>query len=216
VRINADLPLFAPLNAVVVVVQTKTDNQLSENTFGYLSTAPGGVTQIGLNQLAQNWAFVLQALYMDCLTVRTTITNILAALVSANDVPTGSFQPFLGIVGTAAGNPLPGEMAAIINRGTTTKGQHGRGRFSMPNVPAGFTSPGLDANILNGAGIVKYNAFMAQLPNVLIGGGLTWLHSLLTRPLLPATIVSRGSVVSSLTLNPLLGTVRRRKEGRGR
>jgi hypothetical protein len=106
-------------------------------------------------------------------------------------------------------------MAAVFQKKTALKGQHGRGRTSMPAIPNTFTTPATDPNIINATGLTAYLALANQLITPVAAGGNTWSLIVSTAPIPPVTLTTRGSIVTLITIDPTLGTIKRRKPGRG-
>jgi hypothetical protein len=212
-RNNAPLPPV-PGAAVRNIVQTVHDGQKCENTIDYRTPSSFLPSAADLVAAAAAWITHHSASFLGCLTADTTLFGVLCARLDTLSVPT-AFSSGASAPGTVAGHNLPIEMAAVIRKVTGVKGQHGRGRVSLPAVPIGFTTPAADANNINGTGVAAYATFAGVLLSGFVVGVIVYAPALLQRPTPPATIYTLGTVLTGFTPDLLLGTVRRRKLGRG-
>lgn len=200
-------------DAVRITTVTTSQSQLCMNVFDYEASALNAVNATNIVAVANAWTAANQAAYFACMTSDTTAVSISVQVPSSVSVASANV-PWVG-VGTVAGNQYPLEMAAVLSKYSALKGQHGRGRTYMPALPVSFITPVIDPNVLNATGIAAYNAFTAGLMGGLVVGGFNLSLAILTRPKKPITIVSQGVLVSRWVTQRLLGTVRRRREGRG-
>lgn len=214
-RFNPDLPL-SPRAVIRVVVTTRTQGVLCENTFDYMWSAPGIPSVGDLLSAESGWEASFKALYMACLSPKTDLASISVADIGTGVTPT-QVALFVagGTQGTAGATSLPLETAATVQRYTTTRGQKGRGRFQMPAVPNTFVTPAVDPSVLNAAGIAAYVALANQMLIAYAAGVTTWQSVVTSRPIPPATLTTRSSPIFRLQVQPTLGTVRTRKPGRG-
>lgn len=114
---------------------------------------------------------------------------------------------------TLGGGPAghePTEVAAPFIRYSTVKGQCGRGRFSLPAVPTGWVSA---SNTNNNT---AYNALAAEVLVNLTGGADTFHPCIFSRNGSRAFPGIGVAALSACTYSTLLGTIRRRKIGRGK
>jgi len=183
------------------------------NTFDYMTTAPGAITSTNMAALVAGWITDMDLQYRACLTPATSCVAVLGQCLSSGSVVSINSQ-WTGI-GSVLGSQLPLEMAAIITKYSNLKGQHGRGRVMMPAIPVSFCTPVLDPNLLNNVGKTAYATLAADYLSGYTVGAVVLKAAILTRPIRPAHLVTTGILVSSLTVQSLLGTVRRRREGRG-
>jgi len=118
--------------------------------------------------------------------------------------------------GTATGNPLPSVNAVVVSKQTGTKGQHGRGRNYMPSVPGAFVNNAVDPDRITTGSVGLYQSSIN-----------TWFSAAITDGTNPVTLaiftrVTKGAAVTNAAnvltyiIRPLLGTVRRRRIGRGK
>ncbi len=146
----------------------------------------------------------------------TTLVSVTVIDLTVNQNPSQIVLFAPATVGTVGAANLPLEMSVTIRKLTALKGQHGRGRISFPAVPTSFTTPAVDPNMLNAAGITAYSNIISNLTTTLIIGPHNWQPYVVMRALIPATPPTRGTPISSMLVDTVLGTARRRKEGRGR
>lgn len=176
------------------------------------STTP---TPADLAAFETAWEAATNTKMLACLSPQTDYAEISVAEIFAGVTPTLVLPFSAGTTGTAGATSLPLEMAAVMQKKTALKGQHGRGRLSMPAVPNTFTTPATDGNKINATGTTAYVALMNQLITPVVAGGNNWSLVVAVRPTPPDTLTQLCSVVNLMTLNPILGTTRTRKPGRG-
>lgn len=150
-----------------------------------------------------NASYSLDAIKVTCVTTvtRQPFTNNTSAALGA---------------GTIAGNPLPSTVAATIAKSTATKGQHGRGRNYMPGVPQSFITAATDPDRINAVGLVAYNAFVTALLNTALADGATNCNLAIYTRVAAGQPVTKGQLVTTCVMRSLLGTIRRRRVGRGK
>lgn len=213
-RVNA--PAAAVTGPVLrLTVMTTTAGQKCETIHDYEATLPAATTPAQMLAFIVAWQATNEANYLACLTPDTTLDGYSVAVIDTNTIPTLFQGVTPGTVGSVAGHALPLEMACVIHRVTGLKGQHGIGRWSMPAIPISFSTPATDPNKINAAGITAYGTLAASVTASVVAAGRTWEAVVTTRPIKPATLVIRAQPVTSYLVVPLMGTIRRRKEGRG-
>lgn len=177
-------------------------------------------TSISEQNIAASW--LANAAYTDLKNIiasDVTIDTIKVVCVSVtNRQPYVTTPGAAGGAGTVVGGHYNSELAGIISKYTPTKGQHGRGRNYYPGVPISFvtTGAGADCNHLNNTGATPYAALASALAAMsLADGANTAALAVYTRPGkgLPVT---QAQVCSRVVAQTLLGTVRRRRIGRGK
>jgi hypothetical protein len=213
VRNNPFLPpIGTSLWLARVVPQFSSGGQTYEFTLDYTTPSPIGAAS-DLLSLINSWLTANKALMLACLPPTVSLVNVLG--VDLNPGSTVTQQSLVvGGVGTAGAAALPGTSAVVVTKQTAWKGQHGRGRFYMPSIPTTFTTPATDPSILNSTGLVAYTTWMATLiANVV--GTVVWTPVVSQRPVPPQVLPQYASKVVTLRVQPVLGTVRRRREGRG-
>ena len=153
--------------------------------------------------------------YRDCLTAQTNLYDVSVSCLTQSSV-LGANIDLGNNPGTVTGSSLPLEVAAVCARQSLLKGQHGRGRFSMPAVPVQFTTPSSNPNVLNAVGIVAYQVVCTSLNLPLTGGIIGTVKPVIftvPNPLDPVNV--RAALVQFQYPKNYLGTVRRRKPFRG-
>jgi len=199
---------------VRVVVQTKTLGQLYENTFDYMATAPVAVNTATLVAFLTAWEAACKNPYRNCLSPQSTYQGTFASELTVGQTPTQ--QTVDGIsVGTAGATSFPGTVACVMTKRTSLKGQRGRGRFFMPSLPNTFIVVGTAPNVPSAAAQAAYATLNTALLGVIAAGGGVWALAVTGRPVPPATLTSTGIPVSSIQVQLILGTIRRRREGVG-
>lgn len=136
-----------------------------------------------------------------------------SSLTNLSRIP--RYIPPLGSTGTAAGTYRCTELAAIIQKNTLIKGQHGAGRNYMPGLPSGFVTDATDGNLLNAGAITAYGLFCVDLMTALTVGAKTMKLCIATRPATNVPYTLAAFCVSAAP-ETLLGTQRRRRVGRGK
>lgn len=115
--------------------------------------------------------------------------------------------------GTITGGHEPTTVAAIISRYTGTRGQSGRGRVYLPGVPTANVA----SSSITAAGVTAYNAVVSSMLATLTGTTRSFTPGLVSRR---GVVLSQGNFpfapLTSGQLRTVLGTVRRRRLGRGK
>lgn len=207
-------PLIAPASAVLVTIETTCFGQVYETTHGYVSIDPVVLSPAVLAAFLASFGAVVPSAYLACLSLDSYSGQTRVADVSGGTVPT-LVGGTTGVQGTEVTRAIPTVVAAILTRQSALKGRRGRGRFFMPAVPQTFVTPTVEPNRLNAHGVALYVALQTALAGPFLAGGSSWFPAVLSRPILPATLVTRGARLVSTSVVSLLGTSRRRREGRG-
>lgn len=194
-------------------VWTRQQGQVCINSFEVMGDAFAATPATNMNSLLTAWVLGNEALYLLCMTSMATLFRYTLQCISSNAFATIEQAP--SKPGTALGSPLPLEMAAIIRKTGPFKGQHGRGRVFMPGIPVSFTTPATNPNLLNATGILAYQNLATSIVSPDVVGGITYKSCVSTRPIPPALVVTTAADTPVMTPVALLGTVRRRREGRG-
>jgi hypothetical protein len=107
--------------------------------------------------------------------------------------------------GVVSGPPIPGDVAAIVRKETTTPGKVGRGRWYFAGVPQAFN----DGSYLTGGGYAAYQTFAVKLKTALnftgVLGAVTLSPAHFSRKTRLLYPIHNDPVVS------LLGTKRKRR-----
>lgn len=184
-----------------------------QNVLDYMANALNVVTSSVLLALALAVKAQIETQLKACLSQQCIISGYNAAALSLN-TPASQFQ-ISGTAGTVAQAPLPDEIGALIRKSSLLKGQHGRGRITVPCVPVTFTTPATDPDVLNATGITAFNSLATALGGNVTASGILFVPVISTRPALPDTVVTKAQVINQFQAETVLGTARRRKKGRG-
>jgi len=201
-------------SAYRVVVTVLADGQLCMCSFDYSNTLGPINVPLDMAAFLGNWYTSCSGNLQACLPTSTTIQSVVAICLTDNSIANQFLTP--NDPGSVAGNHLPLEMAAVNRRFSNfLKGKHSRGRYSMPAVPVSFTTPATSANNLNSAGLAAYALLNASVFGPFAGVSTLSQYTIMTRPPKGTPNYSRGVLVDENATDVLLGTVRRRKPGRG-
>jgi hypothetical protein len=212
-RNNAPAPLlFGDLVRLTIFYTSQA--QVLETVLDYEADTLNIVGQPELTAFINAWQAANEANLLNCIPP-TCVLNGYAAAVLSNNLIAGITKN-RNVVGGAGVNSLPIEMAAVARKYTGLKGQHGRGRVFWPCVPNTFTTPVTEPNQLNGTGTAAYGIMHISLQAVVSAAPRFYAPVVSTRPIPPATVITRASPNPVFQIQTLLGTQRRRREGRGK
>lgn len=195
-------------------VQVVLQSQVYECVLDYMSVAPTPVNLSVLAGFLAAWRVANEANWQGILSSQAVIQVYTVQEVAIGTTPS-LIVTGVNKTGGVLVPPLPGTVAAVATKLSSLKGQHGRGRNYFMAVPNSFTSPAVEPNTLNAAGLAAYAALTTSLLLPVTGGGATWNLSVSTRPIAPITLVTNAIPVVTFTTQPILANVRRRREGRG-
>lgn len=212
-RPNPPMPALTQ-NMFQVNVLLSVQGQTAINTFYY---GDGQAVGVGVNPTGLAIAMLaLLPLYQpimgtDCTVVGVTVRclNNPSAISVTRLLPTP-------LPGTVASTSLGTMYAATILRQTVVRGQAGRGRVTSPGVP--FTFANVPATtLMPAAGTAYVNWCNLFLMTSVMSGGVTYVPYLYSRGLRTQTPKVPGAApLLSFLVKALIGTVRRRKIGRGK
>lgn len=211
-RNNPPLPLLTT-PAYRVVVQFLCDNQVCIITQDYIMQTQGQSSLSEYN-IANAFKTAVQSSLQSVLDSTSSITSYKVACLS---VP--ARMPYIlasGVAGNVSNTHIPLEMAVIVTKQTLTKGQHGRGRMYFPGVPSTFVSPLVDPNRINLTGSTAYQAVASAMTSASIVDSGNQALPAVTQRVHGGAAVVNGQTVASFVVRALLGTVRRRRIGRGK
>jgi hypothetical protein len=212
-RTNAPLPAVPIANSVAVFkIVGAIENQLTVNTFYYLggSAAPNTL-QIGT--LGVNLENLLLPLYQACISADWTMAYSSVDIVDKNTFFGSQRTTSAGLHGTRTAGHFPTEVAMVIARYSLTKGQHGRGRISLPAIALADVTA---STITSATLITAQNALAVAMLAVVSDGTNNWSPCIAQRSTTTPRLVIGASLLQSIRPRLLLGTVRRRKIGRGK
>jgi len=213
-RVSPPLPLLGPTNgAVVYKIFGTIEGQMTMSSFFY-AAAVNNPTTGQLTTLLANIHTSLWAAYRSCISVDWATVKERVDVVHRNDLAGVDSFTVAGSGGTRSAGHLPTEVAIQLIRYSAVKGQHGRGRVSIPGVP---TADVTGSNISAGTLVTALNTLVTQiLTTVTDGGGNTYTSSICQRATGSPKLVIGSAPIVRMTVPTLLGTIRRRKIGRGK
>lgn len=211
-RVNAPMP--APnTNLFLVTVKGLIESQTTINTFYYLDqTAIGTFTGNEESTLGAGWLAFCAPTYRACMSSDWQLISIKVQCLTTPSRAPVTYVTGLPLAGTGAAGHEPTEVAAVCLRFSGFKGQSGRGRFSLPAVPTGSV---LSSN-LTAAGLAANQAFCNALNANFTQAGVQFTPALVSRRGISPNFTYGSQVMVTCTATSLLGTIRRRKIGRGR
>jgi len=209
-RQNQKLPVPTS-NVYRVRLLGSFENQLTSNSFYFFDGNPfASTTLTNLQNLstAIGAAGSLIPKYVAAISVDWHLTGYII------DSPTSPSLAALNVQQiTVGGGPAghePTEVAAPFIRYSSVKGQCGRGRFSLPAVPTSWVT---------GSNTTTNTAYFALATEVLVNltaGADTFHPCIFSRNGSRAFPGLGVSALTACTYSTLLGTIRRRKVGRGK
>lgn len=215
-RFNPPLPA-ATGYVMQVLISGLIEGQRWVMDFGYMGVGAVPPTNAE-STIAASWATLNGAAWQG-----TTVPTVSLDSIKVSCVTSPTRNPFtlvnaapLPLVGNNSGDHYPSTVAAVISKYTLTKGQHGRGRNYTAGVPLSHVTTNVDPNALNAAGLADLFSFATALENNDPSDGTNSVElCIYTRPPkgLPVTL---SSLVNQVIARPLLGTIRRRRVGRGK
>lgn len=211
-RRNPNLPALTN-DVLRVKIVGQIENQVTVSSFFYRGpTLPNNCTLADLTDLGTGFVAVGNMLskFVAAVSADWTLTA-----VNIDCPTTPSLAPLITAQTGNGGGPtphLPTEVAMPLIRQTAVKGQCGRGRLSTPAVPSAWVT----ASKLTTTG--AHLALAGQMELTIVQGGKTYT---------PVVYSAHGSRVFpipgsaditlvSLSTGLLVGTIRRRKIGRGK
>jgi hypothetical protein len=213
-RNNPVSPLIGANALARVIVLFTSNGQSYEINLDYLSITPTTFTPTFLEFLGTSVQSVIQASLLAVLPPTASITGYLVQDLNPATCPS-QLIPVTGAVGTAGASAANGMISAVLTKTSFLKGQHGRGRAYIPCVPNTFVTPVTDPNVINGVGKPLYDTLANALAVSIVATTPNMQPCITTRPSAPNTVPLRASIIFKFITELVLGTQRRRKEGRG-
>jgi hypothetical protein len=215
IRANQDLPAIIGDTLKLTALISGKD-RVAQISFPYMGTVFAGAgLAADVTAFGTAWVAAVTATLVAVLPTTSTLFQVDVAATNRLDVRTG--QTTFTTVGTVVGNQLAENVAAVIVRGVAVKGQHGRGRVMMPQVPSSFTTPATDPNVLNATGQTAYTAFLQAVfgtvaPPAIVVNGHSYYPAILQKPDPGSQLTSKAAVVGPAFcfIDVTLGTVRNR------
>lgn len=212
-RINPSLPPVGSNNGVALYRIVGTiENQMTISTFMY-SAANNAPTQAQLTNLLTSISNILLSNYLALISLDWAVVQEKLDVVHRNDI-IGTFQTtHAGNSGTRPTGHMPTEVSGIILRRSAFKGQHGRGRVS---IPAPSVSDVTASRYTNATLLTNLGTFATSMGVGATDGTNSWTPCIGQRSSTSPKLVVAFAPVVLVTTTTLLGTVRRRKIGRGK
>lgn len=212
-RIN---PLPAPVNPTFGVVryfiQGLHSGQMTINIFDYINSVPAP-TQTELTTLLGNISAGVFPAYVAVLSNEWSCVREGLLVVHRNDIQGVFSATNVGILGGTVSAALDTEMAVVGIKYTLIKGQHGRGRISLPAVPSSAVTGSRVTSIPFGTDLIVLGTSMTLARS---DGVSNWIPCVSVRSATPPHLAAFASGITRIAWTPLLGTIRRRKIGRGK
>jgi hypothetical protein len=212
-RVNPNLPLVGTTNGVVMyVIQGVIENQMTINTLMYSSAVPNP-TNTQLATLLTNISANIISSFKALISADWNITQELLKVVHRNDIATVTLLTHANNIGTRPAGHEPTEVAGVTLKYSGVKGQHGRGRMSTPGVYTGdvTNSQWTGATITTNQGVFNAAALLTASD-----GSNTWTPCIGQRGSTPPRLIVGFTPIVKFSQPILLGTIRRRKIGRGK
>lgn len=212
-RTNPSLPVVGAGNGVVLYqIWGKLENQLTMTGFMY-AAAVNNPTSTQLTTLLGALSAAMFSKYQACLSSDWTYTQETAKVVHRNDIAGVLTTNHAASTGLRGAGHVGTEVACVLLRTSGVKGQHGRGRISLPGIAQGDV---LNSSITQATLITALNALGTQMLATASDGANTWTPCIGQRASTSPKLVIGFSPVLTVVVNTLLGTIRRRKIGRGK
>lgn len=212
-RVNPPLPAVGTTNGVVqYVIEGRIEGQMTLSTFMYGAPTP----TLSLTQqttLLNNIHTNLFTKYLALISSDWTCFRELLRVVHRNDLTTVTSIGSFGTAGTRPALHEPTEVAGIFLRIGNVKGQHGRGRVSIPAISTADVS---GSNWQGAAIVANQLLFDSAMLATASDGTNTWTPCIGQRSTASPKLIIGFTALQSVNAVPLLGTVRRRKIGRGK
>jgi hypothetical protein len=183
------------------------------SSLDYVSTITGPTIVTMLNFLGAA-STALFAKYKACVGTDWACTEERVLMMSDETLAPQASIGNAGVAGTGGSLSTDSEIAAIILKTSALKGQHGRGRLSLPAVPSGS----IGGSVITGAALkTALGTLATEMLAVLNDGTNNYdpiIGSYYNSPK-PGQLGAYSLMVQAV-YNTLLGTIRRRKIGRGK
>jgi hypothetical protein len=212
IRVSPSLPAVGTAQGVVVYkIWGTLQQQVTINTFMFLgpNNSPTS-TQLQTLLLAISTSYATP--YLACLSSAYAIQKETLDVLHRNDIQGVARITNAGVAGARGATAEPTTVAGVVLRYSAVKGQHGRGRFSLP----GIATADVTASAITASALLTAMNTLAVLQFANYSDGVNnWTGCIGQRATTAPKLVIGASAVNRITVTPLLGTIRRRKIGRG-
>lgn len=213
-RNNPQLPAALP-NVVQLTLFFTLENQICLNNLYYFD---GGLTAsiTLLTSFLSAWVTAHQAALLGILSADTTFTQVKAFYTNVPAIiPQYQIIP-AGTVGTGGSGHEPTPISVVFSKASNIKGQSGRGRFYSVGVPPAAVT----GSTLTPSTAFQTNAalWVTHMNNNLVVGANSYLPGIFSRRGYNKVSGAGGgfSGLTTVYIRQILGTVRRRRLGRGK
>lgn len=214
-RFRRNNPHLPPVGNTFGIVSYKIigiiEGQQTVSTFTYQAAAPSLTTAM-MTTLMNSISGQLRGPYATAVSVTWSLTEEDLDFISRNDINGVFTTAHSGLVGSRGAPTLPTTVAIVLNRASNVKGQHGRGRLSLPAVCAADTTL---SRVTAAGAITALVALEAAMLLTASDGVNTWTPCIAERSQSSPRLAIGSSALQVVTHDTLLGTIRRRKIGRG-
>jgi hypothetical protein len=211
-RYNAPLPAnvynIYELKAYYVI-----EGQTCINTFYYDDLQPAGTFSGAPEaELIAKWLTTVAPSIQNCMTTDCILNRVTAQCLNAPTRIVVNNVGTVNLAGLVATPHEPTTVAAVVQRKTAFKGQSGRGRFSLPGLPQSFTTN----SSLTTAGSTAFGTMALATAAAMTTTNNSFAAGLVSRRGKAPSVTYGFGNIFTLTVDPVLGTIRRRKLGRGK
>lgn len=211
-RVNAPLPGTIGNAVVQYRLLGLQENQITICTFNYQGPVPAP-TNTQLTALLTSISGNLLSPFLACVSSDWTVDFEELNVVTTNTINGVFSTAHTGTSGSRGTPALNTEMAVVVLRECVVKGQHGRGRVSLPGVAAADVTR---SRITAAALTTAINALQTAMLLTASDGANVWTPCMAQRATTSPRLVIGASPLTGVSHDSLLGTVRRRKIGRGK
>jgi len=211
-RVSANLPVLGATTTVQIALLGTIEGQIVMSTFAWQAPT-AAPTPAQLSALVTAFDTAYRTKYLTCMSNDYTMSGYRLTVTSNNTTQGVNSNLGTGVVGTGGGGHQPTEIATTITRQSAIKGQHGRGRLGLPAVPLAAV---INSTLAVGAYRTGLTSLTAQMLLTLSDGVNTWTPVITQRSTASPKLVIGASPVIGSTFDLVVGTIRRRKIGRGK
>lgn len=212
-RVNPiGVPVGSTYGVVRYVIQGLFQAQMTINVFDYFAAIPGP-GQAALATLLTNISANILSAFRTCVGTDWAVTVEKLTPIHRNDLSGVISTAHTGQAGTGGSASADSELAIVLLKHSALKGQHGRGRTSLPAVPAGGIT---QSNVTLAGLLTNLGSLAVDMGIAASDGANNWLPCISTRSTASPRLVTSFAGITVVTVNGLLGTIRRRKIGRGK
>jgi hypothetical protein len=212
-RVNAPgNPITNTLGAVRYKILGVIEGQLTVSDFDYVGPV-NLPTQAQLTTLLTNIKNAMNSAYRNCISADWVCSYETLDVIHVNTIVGVKDTTNAGFVGLRPAGHEPTEVAQPIIKVGFIKGQHGRGRVSLPAIATGDVT---GSKLTNATVLTNIGTFITTMLTSYSDGSNTWQPAVTTRSSALPKVAVAYSLLTRAYMSTYLGTVRRRKIGRGK